>query len=142
MRRPIGMGIAEIGEPLVVDARHLAGGFVVVDPAGGAENAVQYLGLDAVAVLVFDPQFGVRHATDALLAVLVDPLRGHAVGAMDLARLVEAAGRAHAVPHIAFRSAEQRDREFADSPLEGDGFELPVPVSETVKTMTDTRLAC
>ena len=29
--------------------------------------------------------------------------------------------------HIAFRSAEQRDREFADSPLEGDGFEPSVP---------------
>ena len=30
--------------------------------------------------------------------------------------------------HIAFRSVEQRDREFADSPLEEGGFELVVPL--------------
>jgi hypothetical protein len=32
--------------------------------------------------------------------------------------------------HIAFRSAEQRDRGFADSPLEEGGFEPSVPLSE------------
>ena len=95
--KAVGMGIAEAGEPFVVDAQHLAGRFVVIDPAGGAEDAVQYLGLDPVAVLVLDPQFGIGHAADALLAVLVDPFRRHPVRAVDLARLVEAAGRAHAV---------------------------------------------
>jgi hypothetical protein len=45
--KAVGVGIAETGEPLVVDTQHLAGRLVVVDAAGGAEDAVQYLGLDA-----------------------------------------------------------------------------------------------
>src|ERR1700746_880462 len=47
------------GAPLVIDAQHLAGGFVVVDAAGGAEDAIENFGLDAVAVLVFQSQFGI-----------------------------------------------------------------------------------
>jgi hypothetical protein len=31
-----------------------------------------------------------------------------------------------------FRISEQRDREFVDSPLEGSGFELPVPLKNGV----------
>src|SRR6266849_4748045 len=82
----LGMVAAEIGEPVVVDAQHRAGGLVVVEAAGGAEDAVQDLGLDAVAILLLEPQIGVGEAADALLAVLVKPGRGHPVGAMDRPR--------------------------------------------------------
>jgi len=82
------MGGAEIGEPLVVDAQHLAGRLVVLEADRGTEDAVQHLGLHTVALLVLEPQFGIGHAADALLAVLVNPLRSHPVGAVDLARNV------------------------------------------------------
>ena len=53
------------------------------EPPGRAEDAVEHLGLHAVAVLVLDAQIGIGEAADALLAVVVEPGLGHAVGAMD-----------------------------------------------------------
>ena len=49
---------AEVGEPLVVDAHDLDGRLGVVQAAGGAEDAVEHLGLHAVAVLVLHAQVG------------------------------------------------------------------------------------
>ena len=95
--KAVGMGIAELGEPVVVDAQHLARGLVIVDPNRGAEDTVQHLGLNPVSVLVLDPQLGIGHAADALFAVVVDSFRRHPVRAMDLAGLIEPAARAHAV---------------------------------------------
>jgi hypothetical protein len=91
------MTIAELDEPVIVDAQHLVSGLVVVEAAGGAEDAVQHLGLDAVTVLVLEPQIGIGEAADAPLAVVIEPFRRHPIGTVDLARLVEPAGRAHAV---------------------------------------------
>src|SRR5712691_4614328 len=38
--KAVGMPAAEFGEPVIVAAQHLAGGLVVIEPAGGAEDAV------------------------------------------------------------------------------------------------------
>src|ERR1051325_710051 len=95
-RSALGVVRPKVGEPVFVNAQHLAGGFVIVETAGGAEDAVQHLGLDAVAVLVLQAQIGVREPAYLLLLGVVEPGRGHAVGAVDLARLVFAAGRTHA----------------------------------------------
>jgi hypothetical protein len=110
------MGGAEIGEPLVVDAQHLARRLVVLDADRGAEDAVEHLGLHTVALLVFEAQFGIGHAADAFLAVLVDPLRGHPVRAMDLTGDVLPAARAHAV-HQPERRAVLGDPLFAARPV-------------------------
>src|SRR5881396_2298943 len=91
----IGMALAEPRQPLVVDADHLDGGLGVVDPRGGAQDPVEHLGLHAVAVLVLQAELRVAQTVDALLAVLVEPGGGHAVGTVDLARDILAAGRAH-----------------------------------------------
>src|SRR6185503_12121196 len=93
----LGVLRAEPGQPLVVDANNVYGGLAVVQPAGRAEHAVEHLGLHAVAVLVLHAQVGVGQAADSALAVLVQPGRGHAVGAVDLAGYVLPSGRAHAV---------------------------------------------
>src|SRR5260370_16152521 len=58
---------------------------------------MQDLGLHAVAVLVLQPHLRLGQPPDALLAVVIEAGRGHAVGAMDDARHVFAPGRAHAV---------------------------------------------
>src|SRR5438874_116161 len=92
-----GLGLAEVGQPLVVDAHDFRGRLGIVEPAGGAQHAVEHFGLHAVAILVLHPQLGVGEPADALLAVVVEPGGGHAIGAMDLARYVLATGRAHAV---------------------------------------------
>src|SRR5205823_5352561 len=68
-----GLGRAEVGQPLVVDAHHFHGGLGIVEPAAGAEHAVEDLGLHAVAVLVLHAQLGIGEAADALLAVVVEP---------------------------------------------------------------------
>src|SRR6516162_3789463 len=57
---------AEIGEPLVVDAQHLAGRLVVLDADRGTEDAVQYLGLHAVTLLVLQSKFGIGDAAHTL----------------------------------------------------------------------------
>ena len=88
---------AEIGEPVIVDAQHRAGRLIVVEPVGGAENPVKDFGLDAVAILILEPQVGVGQPADCSFSIGIKPGRGHAVGAVDLARLVLAPGRTHAV---------------------------------------------
>ena len=95
--QPIGRAAAEIVQPVIVDAQHLEGGLGIVQPAARAQHAVQHLGLHAVAVLVLQAHRHVGQAANALLAVVVEAGRGHAVGAVDDARHVFAAGRAHAV---------------------------------------------
>src|SRR5439155_22907394 len=111
-REAPGVRRAEVGEPLVVDPHDLDGGLGVVHAAGGAEDAVEHLGLHAVAVLVLDAQIGIAESPDALLAVRVEPGFGHAVGAVDAARDVFAARRAHAVDEAEL-SALFRDPAFA-----------------------------
>ena len=93
----VGMGAAEARQPFVVDTQHFGGGLVVVDAHGGAEDAIEYFAVDAVALLILEAQVGVGEAADALAAVVVEPGRGHPIGAMDLAGNVLAARRAHAV---------------------------------------------
>jgi hypothetical protein len=96
-RIALGMARAELREPLVVDPHDLDGRLRIIHAAGGAEDSVEHLGLDAVPVLVLQSQIGIGQATDALLAVVVEPGLGHAVGAMNAAGDVLASGRAHAV---------------------------------------------
>ena len=48
----VGVRVAEVGEPLVVDPHQLDGGLGVIQPPGGAEDPVEHLGLHAVALLV------------------------------------------------------------------------------------------
>ena len=112
----IGMGGAEIGEPFVVDAQHLAGRLVVLEPDRGTQDAVEHLGLHAVALLVLEPQFGIGRAADALLAVVIEPGRRHPVRAMDLAGDVLPAARAHAV-HQPERGTVLGDPLFAARPV-------------------------
>jgi hypothetical protein len=88
---------AEIRQPLVVDAHDLHRRLGVIEPAAGAEHAVQHFGLHAITVLILDAQVGIGEPADAPPAVLVEPRGGHAIGAMDLAGDVLAAGRAHPV---------------------------------------------
>ena len=84
----IGVVAAEVGQPVVVDAEHLLGGLVVVQARGGAEDAEDDLGLDAVELHVLDAEMGVGRAADALLAVLVESRRGHLIDAIVLSRHV------------------------------------------------------
>jgi hypothetical protein len=91
----LGLLRTEIGEPVVVDAQHFAGRLVVVEAACRAEDAVQHLGLYAVALLILEAQIGVCQAPDFFLLRIVQPGRGHPVGTVDFARFVEPPGRAH-----------------------------------------------
>jgi hypothetical protein len=91
------VGGAEAGQPLVVDAHHLDGGFRILEAIAGAEDAVQHLGLNAVARLILQPQIGVGQTANPPAAVVVETGRRHAIGAVDLPRHVLAAGRAHPV---------------------------------------------
>src|SRR2546430_1736978 len=70
-----GIVAAEGFQPVVVDPEHLVGGLRIVEPRRGAEDAVDHLGLDPVAVHVFHAQRGIGGPADALLAVLVEPGR-------------------------------------------------------------------
>jgi hypothetical protein len=99
------LGGAEIGEPVVVHAHYLDGRVGVVQPAGGAEHAVEHLALDAIAVLVFGAQLGVGKPAYPALAVLVETGCGHAVGPVNSSRRVHAAGRAHPVHHAEIGAA-------------------------------------
>jgi hypothetical protein len=92
----IGIVAAEVGEPRVVDAQHLGGGLAVGELRGRGEDAVDDLGVDAVAVHLLDPQVRIARPANALLAVLVEAGRGHDVHPQLLARLVLRARRAHA----------------------------------------------
>src|SRR3989441_979463 len=86
----------KIGQPLVVDPHGLDGGLRVAEPPGDAEDAVEDLGLNAVAILVAQAGIGMGEAPDAAFAVVVEPGGGHAVRAMDAPGHVLAARRAHA----------------------------------------------
>ena len=106
--QPGGRGLAEVVEPVVVDAQHHDRGFRVVQPAARPQHAVQNLGLYAVAVLVLEAMIDLGQAADALLAVVVQSGRGHAVGSMDDARHVFASRRAHAIHESELRALEAR----------------------------------
>ena len=93
----VGIVAAEVLQPVVVDPEHLVGGLRVVEPRGGAEDAVDHLGLDAVAVHVLHAQGGIGGPADALLAVFVEPGRGHDVDPIVRAGDVLRSGRADAV---------------------------------------------
>jgi hypothetical protein len=75
---------AEALEPVVVDAEHLVGRFVVPDPGRDAENAKNDLSIDAVAVHILDPLIGVARTLHAFLAVLIEARLGHLVDAVIL----------------------------------------------------------
>jgi len=87
---------AEIGETFIIDAQHFAGRRVIVEAAGGAENAVQHLRLDPVALLVLEPQVRIGQPPSLFLLRVIEARRGHPVGAVDLARLIHPPGRAPA----------------------------------------------
>jgi hypothetical protein len=80
---PVGIVAAEVLQPVVVDAQHLVRRILVVEPARRAQDAVDHLGIDAVAVEVLDAQVRVGDAADVLGAVLVEAGLGHHVDAMD-----------------------------------------------------------
>src|SRR5215475_2838941 len=84
--------VAEVGELRIVNAYQLDGGLSVVQPPGGAEDPVEHFSLDAVALLVLQPQLWISEPSDAALAVVVKTSGGHAVGAVDFARDVLASG--------------------------------------------------
>ena len=88
---------AEVRQPSVVDAHHLGRGRIVAEAHRGAENPVQHFGLHAVQVLILDPQVRLREAANAVGAVAVEALLGHAVRAVDLPWHVAPPGGAHAV---------------------------------------------
>ena len=67
----VGIVAAELGQPRVVDAQHLVGGLAVVQLGRRGEDAVDHLGVDAVAIHLLDAQVRVARPADALLAVLV-----------------------------------------------------------------------
>src|SRR5262249_62035402 len=92
----LGMGRAEVGQPFVIDPHDLDGGLGITEPPRDAEDAVEDLGLDAVAILVTQAEIRIGEAADAALAVLVQPGGGHAVRAMDAPGHVLASRRAHA----------------------------------------------
>ena len=100
----VGIVIAEVLQPVIVDPEHLVRGLGVVEPGGGAENAVDDLGLHAVAIHVLHAERGIGRPPDALLAVLVEPGRGHDVDAVVRAGDELLSGRADAV-HEAERLA-------------------------------------
>ena len=61
----LGVRVAEVGEPVVVDPDHLDGRLGIGHARARAEDAVEHLGLDAVAVLVLQAQLGLAEPPDA-----------------------------------------------------------------------------
>ena len=110
-KRP-GRLAAELGEPAVVDVRHAVADLGIVEPAGGAEDAVDDLAHHAVGVLVAHAQLGDRGPHHARGLVAVEAVLGHPVGAVDVAGHVRPAGRAHAADQ-AERRALVRDPDAA-----------------------------
>jgi len=80
----LGIVLAELDEPVVVDPEHLARRLVVPEPRRGPEDTEEHLGLDAVPVHVLDAQVRIAWAADPLLAVVVEPGRRHHVHPMVL----------------------------------------------------------
>jgi hypothetical protein len=96
--------VAKVGEPLVVDSHQFDSGLSVIQPASRAEDPIEYLGLNTVALLIFQAQLRVGEPSDAALAVFVETGRGHAIGTVDLAGDVLAPGRPHAVQESEIRA--------------------------------------
>src|SRR5262249_57697900 len=65
---------AEVHEPVIVDSEHLAGGLVVPEPAGRAEDAEEDFGVDTVALHVGATAVGIGGGAGAPPA---RPLRTH-----------------------------------------------------------------
>src|SRR5439155_4187184 len=100
----VGIVTAEILEPVVIDAEHLLRRVMIVQTGGGAEDAEDDLRLHAVQLHVLDPEVWIGRPPRTLLAVLVQPDRGHLVDAVVLAGNQLLAARAHA-PDQAERGA-------------------------------------
>src|ERR1700747_979135 len=98
----IGVMAAEALQPIIVDAQHLVGRFVVPHPRGDPENAEDHLGVDPVAVHVLDPLIGIARAAQAFLAVFIEAGLGPLVDTVVLAGDELAAARPYAAdqPHI------------------------------------------
>ena len=92
----VGILAAEIRHPRVVDAQHLVRGLDVLQLGRRREDAVNHLGVDAVAIHLLDTQVRIARPANPLLAVVVQPGRRHHVDAQLLARDVLGAGRANA----------------------------------------------
>ena len=103
--KAVRVGLAEVGEPFVVDAHDLDRRLAVVQPVRGPEDAVEHLAPNPVEVLVPHPELGLGEAPDPLGAVLVEALGGHPVRAVDHARHVLAPRRPHAVHEPEVRPA-------------------------------------
>ena len=76
---------AEALQPIIVDAQHLVGRFVVPHPRGDPENAEDDFGIDPVAVHVLDPLIGVARPAHAVPAVLIEAGLRHLVDPVVLA---------------------------------------------------------
>ena len=92
----VGIVAAEVAHPGVVDAQHLVGGLAVVQLGRGGQDAVDHLGVDAVAIHLLDAQMRVARPPDPLLAVLVQTGGRHHVDPELLAGDVLRARGAHA----------------------------------------------
>ncbi len=99
----LGIVLAELDEPVVVDPEHLARRLVVAEPRRGPEDTEEHLGLDAVPVHVLDAQVRIAWAADPLLAVVVEPGRRHHVDEPErrslLGRPLQSVGPFHDVGH-------------------------------------------
>ena len=60
----VGIVLAEVHQPVVVDAEHLVGRHRIVEPRRGAEDAEDHLGLHAVAIHVLGAQRRVGRVAD------------------------------------------------------------------------------
>ena len=94
---PVRVVAGEIVQEVVVDAQHLVGGFRVLHLGAGGQDAVDDLGVDAVAVHVLDPQMRIARPAQALFEIVaVEAGLGHLVGAQLLAGDMRRAGGADA----------------------------------------------
>src|SRR6266849_5832877 len=91
----VGIVATELVHPRVIDAQHLVGSLSIVQLRRRGENAVDDLGVDAVAVHLLDAQMRVPRAANAFLAVLVEAGGRHHVDPELLARHVLRPRRAH-----------------------------------------------
>ncbi len=100
----IGVMAAKSLQPIIVDAQHLVGRFVVPHPRGHPENAEDDLGVNSVAVHVLNPLIGIARTAHAFLAVFIpiETRLGHLVDAVVLAGDELAADRTDAAdqPHV------------------------------------------
>ena len=93
----LGVVAAELFQPVVVDAQHLVRRLTIIEARGRSEDAVDDLGVDAVAIHILDPQMRVARAADVLLAVLEEAKLRHFVDPVVLAGDIGRATRPDAV---------------------------------------------